>query len=119
MASQISFKEFRFDGQQSTTALGLDSDAAFPLGLQAEAGSGSTLSDHVDALRELSASGKLRDLVNRHGGAVLIRGLPIESAQDYSELAHALGFQAHEEVGRPPKRTVLAKNIKTANEGWA
>ncbi|KAI7784386.1 hypothetical protein LA080_010169 [Diaporthe eres] len=37
------------------------------------------------------------------------------SLQD--KVAHAFGFVAHEEVGRPPIRTVLARNIKTANEG--
>lgn len=50
---------------------------------------------------------------------MLFRGLPIQTPDDYSEIAHAFGFSAHEEVGRPPIRTVVAKNVKTANEGPA
>lgn len=61
--------------------------------------------------------GELDRLVKRHGGALIIRGLPIKTPEDYSKVAHAFGFVAHEEVGRPPIRTVLAKNVKTANEG--
>ncbi|KAF4123121.1 Taurine catabolism dioxygenase TauD, TfdA family [Geosmithia morbida] len=119
MTLKVSLREFTFQGQQRTKSLGFHSDAPFPLALRAETTQDqvASLQDYVDALRELSSSGKLTELVREHGGAVLIRGLPIENAQDYSELAHAFGFQAHEEVGRPPKRTVLAKNIKTANEG--
>ncbi|CAH0053819.1 unnamed protein product [Clonostachys solani] len=117
MASQISFDEFTFEGQQSTKNLGFDWDAPFPLALQAVSPSSATLQDHIEALKELTKSGKIFDLVKKHGGAVLIRGLPIDNAQDYSDAAHAFGFRAHEEVGRPPARTVLAKNVKTANEG--
>lgn len=118
MASQISFNEFTFEGQQSTKNLGFDWDAPFPLALQAASPSSATLQDYIDALKELTKSRKIFDLVKKHGGAVLIRGLPIDNAQDYSDAAHAFGFRAHEEVGRPPARTILAKNVKTANEGY-
>lgn len=117
MAPSITFNDFAFEGQQSTAALGFPWDAPFPLALRAESSEPATVQDHVGALKQLAASGKIFELVRKHGGAVLIRGLPIETPQDYSELAHAFGFDAHEEVGRPPMRTVLAKNIKTANEG--
>lgn len=113
----ITFEDFTFEGQQSTKTLGFDWDAPFPLALKANAEGSATLQDYVTALKQLSESGKIFELVRKHGGAVLIRGLPIKTPQDYSELAHAFGFRAHEEVGRPPMRTVLAKNIKTANEG--
>lgn len=58
-------------------------------------------------------------LLKSHGGAVLFRGFDISSAQDFSDFAHALrlGPQPHAEVGRPPRRTVLAKGVSTANEG--
>jgi len=117
MAAEISFQDFTFEGQKSTKELGFEWDAPFPLALKAVAPESATLDDYVSALKQLSDSGKIFELVKKHGGAVLIRGLPIKTAQDYSELAHTFGFQAHEEVGRPPMRTVLAKNIKTANEG--
>lgn len=118
MATPVSFEEFTFEGQQRTKALGFDWDAPFPLALKAVTPKTATLQDYIEAIRELSASGKLHKLVNQHGGAVLIRGLPIKNPQDYSDVAHAFGFRAHEEVGRPPMRTVLAKNVKTANEGY-
>lgn len=117
MAS-VSFEEFTFDGQQNTQNLGFGWDAPFPLALQAVPASPDlALTDYIQAVQELAASGKLLELVNQHGGAVLLRGVPIQTPQDYSEVAHAFGFRAHEEVGRPPMRTVLAKNVKTANEG--
>ncbi|KAH6692453.1 hypothetical protein F5X68DRAFT_250655 [Plectosphaerella plurivora] len=117
MTPNITFNEFTFAGQQSTAALGFPWDAPFPLALRAKSSEPASVQDYVDALKELASSGKIFELVQRHGGALLIRGLPIKTPQDYSELAHAFGFDAHEEVGRPPMRTVLAKNIKTANEG--
>jgi hypothetical protein len=118
MAPVITFEPFAFDGQKSTKSLGFDWEASFPLALETKASSPAALSDYVAALKELTTSGDLFRLVRQHGGAVLIRGLPIHTPQDYSDLAHAFGFAGHEEVGRPPMRTVLAKNVKTANEGY-
>ncbi|KAH6871419.1 hypothetical protein B0T10DRAFT_568331 [Thelonectria olida] len=117
MGSSVTFEEFDFAGQQNTGDLGFEWNAPFPLALRAVSSLHASLDDYVKALEELSTSGGIFDLVRRHGGAVLIRGLPITSPEDYSRLAHAFGFRAHEEVGRPPVRTVLAKNVKTANEG--
>jgi hypothetical protein len=58
-------------------------------------------------------------LLKTHGGAVLFRDFKVASAQDFSDFAHSLelGPQPHSEVGRPPRRTVLAKGVSTANEG--
>jgi hypothetical protein len=58
-------------------------------------------------------------LLQKHGGALVLRGFGPSSAQDFSDLAHALrlGPHPHQEVGRPPRRTVLAKGVSTANEG--
>ncbi|KPM38724.1 hypothetical protein AK830_g7842 [Neonectria ditissima] len=117
MTFPVTFDKFAFAGQQDTAHLGFGWSAQFPLALKAVASPEAPLDDFVNAVRELSSSGKLFELVKQHGGAALIRGLPIRNPQDYSEIAHAFGFKAHEEVGRPPMRTVLAKNIKTANEG--
>ncbi|KAJ5893243.1 Clavaminate synthase-like protein [Penicillium taxi] len=118
MATQDFFREFSFPGQQDTAGFGLPSVASFPLGLHPrEENSQASLADHIQAIETISKSGDFFKLVQQHGGAVLIRGLPIKTAQDYSQIAHAFGFSAHDEVGRPPLRTVLALNIKTANEG--
>ena len=117
MPTPVRFEDFAFEGQQSTKALGFEWDAPFPLALKAVSTKNAGLSDYIEAIKQLSSSGKLPKLVRKHGGAVLIRGIPINNPQDYSDVAHAFGFRAHEEVGRPPMRTVLAKNVKTANEG--
>lgn len=117
MTTPVSFEEFAFEGQQNTKTLGFGWDASFPLALKAVTPRTATLQEYIEAIKRLAVSGKLPELVKQHGGAVLIRGIPINSPQDYSDVAHAFGFRAHEEVGRPPMRTVLAKNVKTANEG--
>jgi hypothetical protein len=111
------FESFVFTGQKSTKDLGLPNDADFPLALRPAGSWNPSLSESIDAIKSFASSGELVKLVQKHGGAALFRGLPIRTAQDYSEVAHAFGFRAHEEVGRPPLRTVLAKNVKTANEG--
>lgn len=111
------FETFELSGQQQTSSFGYAEDKSFPLALQTVAGWKPTLEEAVAHLEALSRTGSIFDLVQRHGGALLIRGLPIETAEDYSRIAHAFGFAPHEEVGRPPVRTVLAKNVKTANEG--
>lgn len=113
------FEPFIFDGQKNTRDLGLPTDGPFPLAIRPQSSAQPTLQESIDALREVAQSGELYELVKQHGGAVLIRGLPIRTADEYSAVAHAFGFRPHEEVGRPPNRTVLAKNVKTANEGYA
>lgn len=114
------FETFTFDGQKSTRDLGFPSDALFPLAIRLRNNaSPPTLEQSIRVLSDISGSGEIFELVRKHGGALLIRGLPIKTPEDYSAVAHAFGFRAHEEVGRPPNRTILAKNVKTANEGFA
>ncbi|KAK2049498.1 Clavaminate synthase-like protein [Colletotrichum somersetense] len=115
--SEISslFEPLNVPGQQDTAAFGLGWSSPFPLGLKATAAS--SLSESIEAIRSFKQSGDLARLINQHGGAVLIRGLPIQTLDDYSRVAHAFGFRPHIEVGRPPLRTVVAPNVKTANEG--
>ncbi|KAI1843255.1 hypothetical protein JX265_012172 [Neoarthrinium moseri] len=115
--AEPAFESFAFEGQQDAAKFGLRQRATFPLALKPVEGWQPTLQGSIALLRQLSESGALFEQVRNHGGAVLIRGLPIATPQDYSEIAHAFGFPAHEEVGRPPLRTVLARNVKTANEG--
>jgi hypothetical protein len=117
MASKPEFQPFSFEGQQDIKAFANLPSAEFPLALRPANDWNPSLQESVDAISHLSSSGELKRLVQKHGGALLIRGLPIKTPEDYSVIAHAFGFVAHEEVGRPPIRTVLAKNVKTANEG--
>lgn len=117
MESQPKFEPFSFEGQQDVKAFADLPGAEFPLALRPANGWNPSLQDSVEAISQLSSSGELKSLIQEHGGALLIRGLPIKTPEDYSIITHAFGFVAHEEVGRPPVRTVLAKNVKTANEG--
>ncbi|KAH7024775.1 uncharacterized protein B0I36DRAFT_251075 [Microdochium trichocladiopsis] len=114
---KLQFEEFLFAGQQDTALLGLPTSAPFPLALRPEGKWEPTLAEAIDTIKRLVESEDFLGRVRGHGGAVLIRGLPISTPDDYSDVAHAFGFEPHEEVGRPPLRTVLAKNVKTANEG--
>ncbi|KAF2791864.1 Clavaminate synthase-like protein [Melanomma pulvis-pyrius CBS 109.77] len=118
MASTIpNFVPITFAGQERTRNFGYEEDHAFPLALKANENWNPTLDEAVASIKRASESDEIFQLVKSHGGAVLLRGLPIKTPDDYSRVAHAFGFQAHEEVGRPPIRTVLAPNVKTANEG--
>ena len=120
MASGLhDFEQFTFAGQQNTRQFGFPEDRPFPLALKTKLGFNPSVDDAVAALVSLSGTGELFNLIQQHGGALLIRGLPIKTADDYSRIAHAFGLEWHEEVGRPPIRTVLAPNVKTANEGYA
>ncbi|TIC94293.1 hypothetical protein CH35J_009270 [Colletotrichum higginsianum] len=87
----------------------------FPLSLAA-----SHQNTHIAALvaevEELSSSGKLRVLLDKHG-AVYFQNLGLESAEQFSQFAHAFGWTAHEDIGNPVRRTIHAKNVATANEG--
>lgn len=111
------FVPFSFEGQKDTVDFLPPPSVEFPLALRPTAGWKPSLSQSIESIQRISRTGELKRLIHLHGGALLIRGLPIHTADDYSEISYAFGFVAHEEVGRPPVRTVLAKNVKTANEG--
>ncbi|KAL5374054.1 hypothetical protein DPSP01_012235 [Paraphaeosphaeria sporulosa] len=118
MASPFAhFDKITLPSQQSTAKLGYPSSQPFPLALSVKQDWNPTLEEATSHLSSLSQSGSLFSLLHENGGAVLLRGLPIRTPDDYSRIAHSFGFAPHEEVGRPPIRTVLAPNVKTANEG--
>ncbi|KAK7716730.1 hypothetical protein SLS64_002435 [Diaporthe eres] len=117
MTSAQKFEPFTFAGQEDVKTFTSLPSAEFPLALRPVNGWNPSLQESVEAIGRLSSSGELKRLIQRHGGALIIKGLPIRTPDDYSKVAHAFGFVAHEEVGRPPIRTVLARNVKTANEG--
>ncbi|KAK1546317.1 hypothetical protein CPAR01_00284 [Colletotrichum paranaense] len=111
----LPFEAFDVPSQQDTADFGLPWSASFPLGLKTS--KTLNLSESIHAIKNFAHSGNLSSLIKQHGGAILIRGLPIGTPHDYSKVAHAFGFRPHVEVGRPPLRTILAPNVKTANEG--
>ena len=111
----VTFEAFKFAGQQDTLTFGLPESAPFPLALRVQ--DTHTIPQAVEAIKRFTQSGQLESLTEKHGGAILFRGLPLKTPSDYSKVAHAFGLRPHHEVGRPPLRTVLAPNVKTANEG--
>ncbi|KAK0636765.1 hypothetical protein B0T17DRAFT_485930 [Bombardia bombarda] len=91
--------------------------ADFPLSLaRTPTQPGAPLADVLAEIQNLAASGRIRSLLDHHG-AIYFQGLGLESPHDFSEFAHAFGWVAHEDIGNPVRRTVLAKNVATANEG--
>lgn len=86
----------------------------FPLSLRPAPDS--SLANITNEIRDLTASGHIRALLEGHG-AIYFQGLGLRDAHEFSKFAHAFGWKAHEEIGNPVRRTVLAKNVSTANEG--
>lgn len=68
----------------------------------------------MDATRQLATSGELKRLINKHGGALIIRGLPIKTPEDYSEVAHAFGLVAHEEDGISEERQDSQRRVRSS-----
>ncbi|KAL0935900.1 taurine catabolism dioxygenase [Colletotrichum truncatum] len=97
---------------------------ALPYGLQVKQdgadGEVPPVAKSAAALRTLGESGKLQELLDRHG-AILIRGAGHPSADTFAELVSAAekgrGSQPHVQIGLAGKRTAVAENVWTANEG--
>lgn len=95
---------------------------SLPIGLQVkgEDGKEPSVLESAASLRSLSESGKIGELLDRHG-AVLIRGVGRASAETFAELVNAVeegrGSHPYEQIGLAGKRTPLARNVWTANEG--
>lgn len=74
-----------------------------------------TLSDVISKIKTLASRGDLDAALAQHG-TLLFRGLPIQSADDFSAFAHAFGYKPHEIIGIVVDRPLLAKNVAPANE---
>ena len=87
----------------------------FPLSLtpsQADA----SIEDLIVAARDLSETGQLSSILAKNG-AIYFQNLGLKDAHEFSKFAHAFGWLPHEDIGNPVRRTILAKNVATANEG--
>ncbi|RAK82240.1 Clavaminate synthase-like protein [Aspergillus fijiensis CBS 313.89] len=99
---------------------------AFPYGLEIHRPDGAassgvpTVDDAVTAIASLAESGRLSELLQRHG-AVLIHGIGHPSAETFARLVNAAekarGSHPFEQIGLAGKRTLVAENVWTANEG--
>lgn len=74
-----------------------------------------TLETAITTIKDLQATNTLTTLLAKHG-ALLFRGLPIHSADDFSRFAHAFGYAPHEIIGIVVERGLLAPNVAPANE---
>ena len=78
--------------------------------------SGPNLDDAVEAVRTLQTQGGILTKKLAVHGCLLFRGLPINSAEDFSRFAHAFGYKPHEIIGIVVDRPLLAPNVAPANE---
>ncbi|KAL1967160.1 hypothetical protein VTN77DRAFT_3451 [Rasamsonia byssochlamydoides] len=92
------------------------SNTVFPLALSPSK-AGVPLPNLLDSIKRLSTAGKIRELLNTHGGAIFFKDLGLKSAEEFSQFAQAFGWTPHEDIGNPVRRTVVAFNVATANEG--
>ncbi|KAK7706878.1 hypothetical protein SLS63_013871 [Diaporthe eres] len=90
-------------------------DTEFPLSLASNKPNADIL-DLIAEVEELSSSGDLGKLLNKHG-AIYFQGLGLKNADEFSQFAHAFGWAPHEDIGNPVRRVVHAKNVASANEG--
>lgn len=109
----VEFEEFEVPGARTYHG------NVYPYGLKVRAGAPS-VAEAAASLRGLAESGKISELLDRHG-AVLIRGIGHPSAETFAELVNAVeegrGSHPFEQIGLAGKRTPLARNVWTANEG--
>ncbi|KAK3902931.1 hypothetical protein C8A05DRAFT_43755 [Staphylotrichum tortipilum] len=85
-----------------------------PFSLRPQASS--SLVDVIADIQRLSKSGHIEQLLNQHG-AIYFQDLNLQSPDEFSQFSHAFGFIPHEDIGNPVRRTILAPNVATANEG--
>ncbi|KAJ9139516.1 Clavaminate synthase-like protein [Coniochaeta hoffmannii] len=87
----------------------------FPLSLTPSQAD-SSIEDLLAAARDLSETGQLSNILAKNG-AIYFQNLGLKDAHEFSKFAHAFGWLPHEDIGNPVRRTILAKNVATANEG--
>lgn len=90
-------------------------NTAFPLAL-APTSPHSSIKDIVAEIKSLSSTGTIRSLLSQHG-SIYFSGLGLSTAEEFSQFASAFGWNPHEDIGNPVRRTEHAFNVATANEG--
>jgi hypothetical protein len=74
------------------------------------------LEDIILAVKSLQSQNQLLTKQLALHGAILFRGLPIRSADDFSRFTFAFGFKPHEIIRIVVDRPILAPNIAPASE---
>lgn len=114
----VEFEHFNVPGAQVVHS------NSFPYGLQVKIEEGKSnppsLEDSVKSVQALSESGRVSELLQKHG-AVVLKGIGHPSAESFAEVINALekarGSRPYIQIGLAGKRTIVAENIWTANEG--
>lgn len=93
-------------------------DTVIPLALQpsTQVGAVADLDAVISTIKSLQAQDGLLTKKLAVHGTLLFRGLPINSAADFSAFAHAFGYSPHEIIGIVVDRPLLAPNVAPANE---
>jgi len=89
-------------------------DTALPFSLRRQPET--SLEEITAEIKNLTKTGHIQTLLDQHG-AIYFQDLNLQDAHEFSEFAHAFGFVPHEDIGNPVRRTILAPNVATANEG--
>jgi hypothetical protein len=90
--------------------------SAFPLVLSPTSPAELSLSNLISEAERLGKTGDIQIVLNRHG-AIHFKDIGLKDASEFSQFARAFGWVPHEDIGNPVRRTVLADNVATANEG--
>ncbi|KAF2110439.1 hypothetical protein BDV96DRAFT_615335 [Lophiotrema nucula] len=90
-------------------------NTTFPLALS-PSNQNTPLTELTQEISHLSKAGEIQKLLKTHG-AIYFKDLNLKDVDEFSRFAHAFGWAPHEDIGNPVRRTVLAKNVATANEG--
>lgn len=87
----------------------------FPFSL-APSNSTTSAAELSDSIKNLTKSGRAQEILNAFG-AIYFQNLKLETAEQFSDFAHAFGWKPHEDIGTTVRRIVHAKNVSIANEG--
>lgn len=89
-------------------------DTALPFSLRRQPEA--PLEEITAEIQNLTKTGHIQNLLDQHG-AIYFQDLNLKNPNEFSQFAHAFGFVPHEDIGNPVRRTILAPNVATANEG--
>lgn len=93
-------------------------DTVTPLALKPSTFKGiqPSLDSAISTIKEFQEKERLFTTKLAQHGTILFRGLPINSADEFSKFAHAFGYSPHEIIGIVVDRPLLAPNVAPANE---
>ncbi|KAF2001515.1 Clavaminate synthase-like protein [Amniculicola lignicola CBS 123094] len=116
MASLASTSAFQISQFDRAVELPAPYSPGTPFPISLSPSKGAELKSLIADIHHRTANGDIRSLLTKHS-AILFQDLGLKDANEFSRFAHAFGFVEHEDIGNPVRRTILAKNVATANEG--